>query len=136
MNWKKLGYWASTGLLAFFLLANAAMKLSGAEPLVESMKALGYPTYLLTILGSWYLAGAIALLAPGFAKVKEWAYAGITFAFTGAFASHVLAGEPIGTALPAVVALGLAAASYLLLPARTEASEASAGATQPVSAAA
>src|SRR2546430_5841961 len=36
---------------------------------------LGYPVYLLTILGVWKLAGGVTLLVPGFPRLKEWAYA-------------------------------------------------------------
>src|SRR2546430_16157496 len=50
---------------------------------------LGYPVYLLTILGVWKLAGGVTLLVPGFPRLKEWAYAGIFFELTGAAASFV-----------------------------------------------
>ena len=51
----------------------------------------GYPVYFLTILGVWKILGVIAILAPRFKLLKEWAYAGFFFAMTGALASHLFA---------------------------------------------
>jgi len=63
------------------------MLVSG-PPVVEVMTQLGYPIYLLAILGVWKLLGGITLLVPRFPRLKEWAYAGIFFELTGAAASH------------------------------------------------
>ncbi len=116
MNKRTFGYWSTTGLLALAMLGSGAGKLSHAEPLLANMEALGYPPFILTILGFWSVAGAVALLAPGFARVKEWAYAGVFFWLSGALASHVLHGDPIAQAAPLFVLMGLGAASYLLRP--------------------
>jgi uncharacterized membrane protein YphA (DoxX/SURF4 family) len=48
---------------------------------------LGYPTYFFAILGFWKFVGTVAILVPGFPRLKEWAYAGISFDLTGAAAS-------------------------------------------------
>ncbi len=53
---------------------------------------LGYPMYFFLILGVWKFLGAIAILVPGFPRLKEWAYAGIFFDLTGAAASRALSG--------------------------------------------
>lgn len=78
---------------------------------------LGYPTYLLTIIGVWKLLGAIAILAPGLPLVKEWAYAGIAFLLTGAVVSHLAVGHDWFELLPAVMLLAFTAASWALRPA-------------------
>lgn len=57
------------------------------------MLHLGYPLYLVTIIGLWKLLGAIAVLAPRFPRLKEWAHAGTSFNFTGAVASHAVSGS-------------------------------------------
>ena len=44
------------------------------------------------------------------------AYAGFTFLLTGAFASHLAAGDPVGQALPPLVILGILLASWALRP--------------------
>ncbi|MGW4770714.1 DoxX family protein [Nocardia sp. NPDC004278] len=53
------------------------------------MTELGYPTYVMTILGFWKVLGAMAIAAPRFPLVKEWAYAGAFFDLTGGLASHI-----------------------------------------------
>lgn len=86
---KMISYWSVTLLLA------AAMMLSGIGQLmqyggnVELVTNLGYPLYILTILGIWKVLGVIALIVPGFPRTKEWAHAGIFFLMTGAALSHV-----------------------------------------------
>jgi len=81
------------------------------------MTELGYPTYFMTIIGTWKLLGVAALLAPRQPLLKEWAYAGFAFNLAGATASHVFSGDPLGVfARPAII-LAIGAASYLLRPA-------------------
>ena len=53
---------------------------------------MGYPPYFLVILGIWKLLGAVALVIPGFPRLKEWAYAGVIFDLTGAVASLLVSG--------------------------------------------
>jgi len=78
---------------------------------------LGYPSYFLVILGVWKLLGAVALLAPRRPRLKEWAYAGAVFNYTGAIASHLAAGEADPGTLVFLIALtGLTAASWALRP--------------------
>jgi hypothetical protein len=65
------------------------------------------------------MAGAIALLAPGFPRLKEWAYAGIFFNMTGAAISHAAVGDYGAYGYHLIVPLtfaGLAVASWALRP--------------------
>ena len=81
------------------------------------MDRLGYPSYLLAILGTWKLLGAIALVAPRFPRLKEWAYAGVVFDLTGALASHLASGFlDVGALSYLFVMTGLAFASWALRP--------------------
>ena len=58
-----------------------------------------------------------AILLPKFTLVKEWAYAGIFFAMTGASISHIAVnGTTFHIIVPLVIA-GLAIASWHLRPA-------------------
>jgi hypothetical protein len=80
---------------------------------------LGYPTYFFAILGLWKALGAIAILAPGFPRLKEWAYAGIFFDLTGAAASCAAVGVYGAYAFHVVAPLimtGLLVASWALRP--------------------
>lgn len=116
MNKQTIGYWATTGLLSFAFLAGGAGDLSKAPQVLEGMTHLGYPAYFATILGLWKVLGAVALLAPKFPRLKEWAYAGIVFDLTGASASHAAMGDDAGKIITPLVLLGLAAASWALRP--------------------
>jgi hypothetical protein len=75
---------------------------------------LGYPLYLLFILAAWKIAGAVAIIAPRFPRLKEWAYAGCFFNYSGASASHLLAGDDVGKWLPLLVFSAFVIASWAL----------------------
>lgn len=84
-----IGYWVTTAILAFSIGTGGLAEFLHGQGNVEGVvHVLGYPLYFLTILGFWKVLGVIALLVPGFPRLKEWAYAGIFFNVTGAAASH------------------------------------------------
>jgi len=114
MNAKS--YWIATALVAGTYLMTGAMDLAHAPPMADGMARLGYPPYVMSLLGVWKILGAAALLAPGLPRVKEWAYAGITFNLTGAAFSHVVSGDPAANVAVPLVLLGLAAISWALRP--------------------
>jgi hypothetical protein len=100
MNMKVIGYWAATSIVIFELvvggltdLVHGRTVLLVGPSVVAVITQLGYPVYLLTILGWWKLLGAAALLAPRLPRLKEWAYAGVFFEMTGALASHIASGQ-------------------------------------------
>jgi uncharacterized membrane protein YphA (DoxX/SURF4 family) len=90
---KTSAYWATTAFLVFNLLAGGLAELAQLKGNAEGMLLLGYPLYFMTILGAWKVLGSIALLAPRFPRLKEWAYAGIFFNMSGAAISHVVSGD-------------------------------------------
>jgi uncharacterized membrane protein YphA (DoxX/SURF4 family) len=97
---KVIGYWAATAVIAFELLlrgltdlVHGGTSLVAGEPVAEILTHLGYPVYVLTILGLWKLPGGVALLVPGLPRLKEWAYAGAFFVYMGAAASGVVRGR-------------------------------------------
>jgi hypothetical protein len=115
---KKVGpiaYWITTVLTALAFLAGGAADLTKAPPVVESMNALGYPLYVMTILGVWKALGAIVILAPATPRLKEWAYAGMVFDLTGAAASHAAVGEMDKIAAPLIIT-AIVLASWALRP--------------------
>jgi hypothetical protein len=93
MTGKAVAYWVTTGVLVFNLLAGGLAELAQLKGNAEGMLALGYPLYLMTILGAWKVLGSIALLAPRFPRLKEWAYAGAFFNMSGAAVSHAVMGD-------------------------------------------
>jgi hypothetical protein len=110
---RKVGYWVSTLILAAMMAFAAFAYLSGSPQAVSGFAKLGYPQHFRIILGVAKLAGVIALLAPGLPLIKEWAYAGFTFAWLGAIVAHTSAGDPLSSRLSPVVLLVLLAVSYV-----------------------
>lgn len=90
---KMIAYWTVTSLLIVALMLSGIGQLMQYGGNVELVTNLGYPLYILTILGIWKVLGAIALLVPGFLRLKEWVHAGIFFLMTGAALSHVFAND-------------------------------------------
>jgi hypothetical protein len=116
MDKRLIGYWIATGLFCLAMAAGGTMNLLHFEVQKESIAALGYPEYLMTILGTAKLLGVFALLIPGVPLLKEWAYAGFTFDLLGASASHAFVGDaPFEIVLPLII-LTIAAMSYVLRP--------------------
>ena len=114
---RTIAYWVTTILGPASFVIGGVLFLSGAEQPSTVLAELGYPAYLLRILGVWKILGALAAVAPGLPRLKEWMYAGFFFELTGAAASHALAGHPIGKVLQPVVFLVLVMASWWLRPA-------------------
>jgi len=88
-NARSIGYWTTTGLTVFVLASGGIADLLHRGGTAAGMTELGYPTYVMTILGFWKVLGAMALAVPRFPLVKEWAYGGAFFDLTGGFASHI-----------------------------------------------
>jgi uncharacterized membrane protein YphA (DoxX/SURF4 family) len=114
---RKTLYWISTVVLAALLLMGGVMDVLGAPPVVQTITSLGYPDYLASILGVWKLLGAAAIAAPGFPRLKEWAYADVLFDLSGAALSHAISGDPASRFGVPMLLLGVAAASWALRPA-------------------
>jgi hypothetical protein len=74
---------------------------------------LGYPVYLLPFLGIAKTLGVIAVLIPGFQRLKKWAFAGLAFEVIGALFSHLSVGDPVSGWMPAAIAPALSGGSYL-----------------------
>jgi uncharacterized membrane protein YphA (DoxX/SURF4 family) len=80
-------FWISTALFCAFILTSAIPNILSSAEWVTVFQQLGYPAYLLPFLGIAKLLGVIALLVPGFPRIKEWAYAGFVFDLLGAIYS-------------------------------------------------
>ena len=116
MKREELTYWVVTGLFCAAFVFGGLGHLFRAERMVEGMTTLGYPLYVMTILGVAKLLGVAALLVPGYPLLKEWAYAGFTFNLLGAMASHLFVGNPITETMKPLALLCVGAASYHLRP--------------------
>lgn len=101
--------WIVTGAMAALMVLSAVPDVLHMPDAVMWVRHLGYPAYLLPFLGTAKILGVAAVLVPGFPRVKEWAFAGLTFDVAGAAYSHVSNGDSAGAPL---VALALIAGAY------------------------
>ena len=95
---RKIVYWISTVWLALGMLSSGIVQLIKLKEEVDMFEHLGYPLYLLTMLGTWKMFGVVAIFLPSGRQVfldvlKEWAYAGFFFAMSGAIFSHAARGD-------------------------------------------
>jgi hypothetical protein len=93
---SRIVYVTSTAILVLEILVGAFMDLAHLPYVVQDIRSIGYPTYVLYIVGVWKVLAVAALLWPRLPRLREWAYAGVFFEMSGAAASHVLVGDPIG----------------------------------------
>ena len=113
MKATKAIYWTSTILFALVFALTGTLYLIHNPQMVEKLAALGYPPYMLAILGTAKILGAIALVVPRFPRLKEWAYAGFVFDFLGAIWSHVAVQGVGRSAAVVLVPLALVTVSYV-----------------------
>ena len=114
---NKAIYWTTTAILAFVLISGGAAQAVGQHDTVAGILRLGYPAYFATLLGVWKVLGGVAILAPRFPRLKEWAYAGAVFDLTGASISSAASGLAARHVIVPLVLAGIAFASWALRPA-------------------
>jgi hypothetical protein len=120
MNRQKLmtiAYWLTTIFGPASFVIGGYLFLSRDPQILANNAHLGYPSYFVLILGFWKILGAVAVVVPGWPRLKEWAYAGFFFDLTGAAASHVFAGDGAADILAPLGFLALVVASWALRPA-------------------
>jgi uncharacterized membrane protein YphA (DoxX/SURF4 family) len=113
---RTIAYWVTTGLLALECVVGGVMGALRLPPFIGIMEHLGYPAYLMTILGVWYLLAGLALVVANFPRLKEWAYAGLVFTYTGAAASRLAVGDGAEMLVAPISFTVLVAASWALRP--------------------
>jgi hypothetical protein len=118
MKKNKIAFWVATTII---VLWEGAMPLGtllfAPEYANAGTKPLGYPDYFAYTLIVCKILGVIAIAYPGVpAKLKEWAYAGLTFNLIFAFISHAVVDKNIGFMLMPLVVLGILAVSYVYNP--------------------
>lgn len=114
---NKIIYWITTVFLSIGMTAGGVQQMLQIGGYNEIVSSLGYPLYVLSILGVWKLLGVVAILIPRFLLLKEWAYAGFFFVMSGAFISHLAVGQPFTEALPSLILLSVTVLSWYFRPA-------------------
>ena len=84
MKALKISYWIITGLFSAFMLFSASGEIMCTPENMQFMRQLGYPDYFSPFIGIAKVLGVIAILIPGFPRIKDWAYAGLLFDIVGA----------------------------------------------------
>jgi uncharacterized membrane protein YphA (DoxX/SURF4 family) len=110
-------YWVAT----LFVVGNGAvagtMNILRIQPLFGMLLHLGYPAYFATVLGIWKVLGSLALVAPRYPRLKEWAYAGMFIDYTAAVASYAAVGEGVASNLAfPIISIVFLVASWALRP--------------------
>jgi hypothetical protein len=117
-------YWTFTGIFGAFMLFSAIPDIIVVPEAVEMVSnQLGYPKYIIPFLGVAKTLGVIAILIPGFPRLKEWAYAGLFFDLLGATYSAIMVSGFDPAMLFMVVIFGLLFLSYAFYHKRREQKE-------------
>lgn len=116
-------YWTFTGLFSAFMFFTAIPDILNDPQAVEFMTGqLGYPAYFTPFIGVAKVLGAIAILIPGFPRIKEWAYAGLFFDLIGAVYSVYSIGSPISGLAFFILPFTIGALSYIFFHKKLNAS--------------
>lgn len=113
---NRIIYWIFTIWMALGMISTAIVQLMKNEDELRNFTNLGYPAYLMMIIGVWKLLGVIAVLIPKRPLLKEWAYAGFFFVMSGALSSHIIVGDTFGRTFPALLLLVLVIISWYFRP--------------------
>ncbi|HEY4337631.1 MAG TPA: DoxX family protein [Puia sp.] len=114
---KTILYWFFTLWASLGLTATAIVQIFKVQGKADFITHLGYPDYFLTLVGIWKILAVVALLIPGFARVKEWAYAGLFFLMSGAIISHLAAGDAFKDSFPSILLSFIIFVSWYFRPA-------------------
>ncbi|MBO0836901.1 MAG: DoxX family protein [Actinobacteria bacterium] len=116
-RWRLVAYWLATAAVVGEMGLGGAWDIARLPSVEHLVTHLGYPSYFLALLGTWKVLGALALLIPGRPLLKEWAYAGAFFTYTGAIVSHLTTGYSLGELGALIPLLVLVLLSWALRPA-------------------
>lgn len=106
-------YWILTGMLALLMAFSGIANMMAGPPSIEVFDHIHFPHYMIQFLGLAKLLGAIVVIIPGFPRLKEWAYAGLSYDLLGAIYAAISVGDPIGKWAPITIGLLLIAGSYI-----------------------
>lgn len=113
---NRIIYWIFTIWMALGMVSTAIVQLMKSKDELANFTNLGYPAYLMTIIGVWKILGVIAVLIPKYTLLKEWAYAGFFFVMSGALISHIIVSDTFGRTFPALLLLILVSISWYFRP--------------------
>ncbi len=107
-------YWIFTGLFAAMMLFSAIPDIILTQEAVQFITHLGYPVYFIVFIGIAKALGAIAIVIPGYPRIKEWAYAGLFYDLIAAVYSGIATDGLMIQMTFMVLPFGLGIGSYML----------------------
>ncbi len=114
---RPIAFWCTTFVILLELISGSAWNLLTIDWIEAQLDHLGYPDYFAYILGVCQFGAAVTITVPGFRLIKEWAYAGVFFLWSGAVVSHLAHGDGLVSWGPPLMFLAFAVASWALRPA-------------------
>lgn len=118
MKTYRIIFWISTALISAMMLMSAVMYLSHNEEVTSGFTTMGYPLFLINILATAKILGALALLQPWLPRLREWAYAGFTINFIGAIWSHAAIHDSFIKVFIPLVLLGVSYVMFRIIESR------------------
>ncbi|HTD99460.1 MAG TPA: DoxX family protein [Mucilaginibacter sp.] len=112
MKANKITYWVTTAIVAIMMTYSCYAYLT--QPAIkQAFQHLGFPDYFRVELAIAKLIAAVILLTPVAARIKEWAYAGLSITFISAFIAHTASGDPANYRAMPLIFLALLVVSYI-----------------------
>jgi len=105
----------TTGVVAFMWLYFGGLYLihDPGEWRIANQQ-LGYPLYIIPLIGVTHILGSVALLIPKVPRLTEWVYAGFAFTLLLDFYSQLNSGGSAWDKLDPILVTGFVFASYAL----------------------
>ncbi|MEZ4951630.1 MAG: DoxX family protein [Saprospiraceae bacterium] len=113
---NKIIYWIATIWLSLGMVSTGIVQILRLPEETQFVIDLGFPIYILPLLGVWKILGVLVILIPGYLLLKEWAYAGFFFTMTGALYAHIYSGSSLNEIFPAILLLVLTLLSWYFRP--------------------
>jgi hypothetical protein len=115
MKKANLFYWIFTGIITLALGSGSVFDVLMLPEAAKVVTRLGYPEYLVPFLGVARLSGLAVILLPvkKYPRLKEWAYAGLTFDLIGALYSTISFGDPFTNWIGSMLTILFLAGAYI-----------------------
>lgn len=114
---RVIAFWAISAPVLLETAVGIQWDLARIPYVIDILGRLGFPVYFATILGISKILALIVLLVPRTPRLKEWAYAGLTFVYVGAAACHLAIGDTTSAIVTPLVLAAITLTSWALRPA-------------------
>jgi len=113
MKTTKILYWVFTVLFVLSMLFSVVGTFMNNPEGAKMASDMHFPLYIFKFLAVAKVFGIIAILVPGYSRLKEWAYAGFFFDLLGATYSFIAIDYPVSKWAPMSIFFILLFGSYI-----------------------